>query len=299
MTSQNCQHYTLDTGIYYCISCKKGYTGKVETEPNNNKNYVTCDTAITGCSTDTYGGFYINRKSEAAHNFKSDLFFTCHKCSSGFIPFLFIDIDTSNNNVKYLVPTPFKISNDTPNVTEGSQTSADLNDVQVKCVKPEPASFSMSSFQKIFPDNCGLGLFNTTVEKSSLGSGESPLYCAECASGYQKIHDQASNVVTECKAISNCDPNRTDHWFNACSKCLNTHAWSYTGGAINFDNCVTRNIENCEVVDNTGPNQVCKYCAKGFDLINNRCEKHLVAKCGAQYNKELIPTESFWYAAKK
>lgn len=106
-------------------------------------------------------------------------------------------------------------------------------------------------------------------------------------------------MVTECKAISNCDPNRTDHWFNSCSKCLNTHAWSYSSGAINFDNCVTRNIDNCEVVDNTGANQICKYCAKGYDLVYNRCEKNLVAKCGSQYNNELILTESFWFAAKK
>jgi hypothetical protein len=126
-------------------------------------------------------------------------------------------------------------------------------DLQIKCLKPEAASFSIDSskFTLTFPENCGLGLINTFVEKSYTDSSKT-LFCAECQSGFKKIVD-ANNVVTQCKVIPNCDPNRTGHWFNNCFKCLNTHAWHWSSntGTL-YDECVVRTIPNCEVVYNNG-----------------------------------------------
>lgn len=48
-TASNCLHFISSNGKYYCISCKKGYTGKILNDPVNNVNYVTCDTLISGC----------------------------------------------------------------------------------------------------------------------------------------------------------------------------------------------------------------------------------------------------------
>lgn len=56
-----CQQYLLKAGNYYCVNCKRGYTGKVM--KNGDHSYVTCDTKIDGCTNDIYGGFYISRKS--------------------------------------------------------------------------------------------------------------------------------------------------------------------------------------------------------------------------------------------
>ena len=54
---------------------------------------------------------------------------------------------------------------------------------------------------------------------------------------------------------------------------MNTHAWHWDSinGTL-YDECVAKTIPNCEVVFNDGQTQVCKYCEKGYDLIEGKCE---------------------------
>lgn len=63
---------------------------------------------------------------------------------------------------------------------------------------------SDDQFTLSFPANCGLGLFDTSQKKDFTKTPKS-LFCAECAPGYKKVID-ADSVVTQCKAIPNCDP---------------------------------------------------------------------------------------------
>lgn len=67
-----------------------------------------------------------------------------------------------NNAVIYDNFQPFSMASATP------ETAANGIDLQIKCLKPEAASFSIdaSKFTLTFPENCGLGLIKTNVEKS-------------------------------------------------------------------------------------------------------------------------------------
>lgn len=164
----------------------------------------------------------------------------------------------------------------------------------------DPTKFTLT-----FPENCGLGLVSTTDEKSYTDVSRT-IFCTECQSGYKKVFN-ANSIVTQCKVIPNCDPNRTAHWFNNCSKCLSTHAWhwSSTLGTL-YDECVVKTIPNCEVVFNDVSAQVCKFCEKGYDLIDGKCEKYTVARC-TSYLENSIPIEkvggagydNFWHVAYK
>lgn len=42
----------------------------------------------------------MNKLSQLAHSFNSDLFFSCHKCASDYIPFYHVSMDTTD--VDYL-----------------------------------------------------------------------------------------------------------------------------------------------------------------------------------------------------
>lgn len=62
---------------------------------NGSDTYVTCDTLIDGCSSELYGGFYLNQRSLLAHDFTSSLFYSCHKCSQNYIPFYHVSMDSN------------------------------------------------------------------------------------------------------------------------------------------------------------------------------------------------------------
>lgn len=141
-------------------------------------------------------------------------------------------------------------------------------------------SFNMNTadFTINFISNCGLALMDTSREKKYTESVKT-IFCVECAPGYKKVVN-ADNVTTGCEFIPNCNPNRSDKWFNSCSQCLNSHAWGWdnTKGPL-YDVCVEKEIANCMVVDGVGQSQTCKICQKGFRLTNGKCEKFLVPKC--------------------
>jgi hypothetical protein len=271
-----CLHYLEKTqDNFYCVTCKFGYTGKILEA--NTQTYVVCDTPVAGCSSDFYGGFYLNKESYVAHEIDTAVVVPCHSCPSGQIPFYHIAFSNSSDpNV--VVPKPFSMNQATvPEVANG-------NDNQTKCLAPEAASFNMNNvnFTMTFPSNCGIGLVNTSASKDYTSSGTQTLFCLECASGYRKVIDASSHVTTNCEIIPNCDPNRTHHWFNNCSKCLPSYAWTWSSGrGPHFDECVTREIDNCAVVSGVGANQTCKFCAKGFNLVGAHCEKFIVPKCNA------------------
>lgn len=99
------QYFKKADNNFYCVNCQRGYTGKVEV--NGTYSYVTCDTKVDGCTNDIYGGFYIGQKSKDAHDIKTDLFYSCHKCSSTNIPFL--HISTVGAKVKHETFKPFNM----------------------------------------------------------------------------------------------------------------------------------------------------------------------------------------------
>ena len=89
-TNSKCKHYYQkggSTGAFYCISCKNGKTSKIHN--NSGHTYLTCDQDIVGCSNEIFGGFILNQSSLEAHGFNSSIFYSCHQCAPGYIPFLF------------------------------------------------------------------------------------------------------------------------------------------------------------------------------------------------------------------
>jgi hypothetical protein len=89
--------------------------------------------------------------------------------------------------------------------------------------KPEFGIDEAEPFDSLV-ENCGYGLVNTQVDPpvadiSDLASLS--VFCAACKPGYKPTYDAATDIITECQPIPNCNLNSLENTiFNKCKVCL-------------------------------------------------------------------------------
>lgn len=300
VSTNKCKHYyekPANSGKFYCVSCQHGFTGPIKSD--GGQTYVDCNKEIQGCQSKQFGGLQIRPQAMTTHGINSQVFFSCHQCTTTTIPFLFAPV--TNRVVSWANFQPFDMTKDIP------QSNTTGGDNQIKCVLPIKENFYKTTATTVFfPSNCGLGLFDTSKTRDLALANPASWYCVECAPGFKKVLD-GNNVITQCKEIPNCDKNASETWFNTCSKCLNTHVWTWSlANGIHYDECIQKTIPNCLVQFDVAGTPTCKYCQKGFDLIDGKCEQYKVSKCSSYLEQPLkidrptpnpLGNDNFWLIA--
>ena len=112
---------------------------------------------MTGCENAEIGGYYFDTITQDEFDFNPKVYFSCHSCTDpNKIPFLFQDSDEDNSTeVAFLNNFVLDNTTDPPNNT------ALETGLMIQCLEPVASSFSIPpvDFTKVFPDNCGLGMF--------------------------------------------------------------------------------------------------------------------------------------------
>ena len=187
-------------------------------------------------------------------------------------------------SLKHAVLNPYSIRSDAYHYGTGG--------AQMACMTPTHTNFAISSSGNFniltsggVSSSCALLLVSASqtpnASCSSYGATYNDvshcqtIFCAACSPGYRKskiqrtfLNDnsrypfQSPYYASGCTAISNCVGNQ---WVNFCSQCVSGYTWKYnpTTKAVNYDECVSTSISNCEAADDDG---ACVYCKKGYIL---------------------------------
>lgn len=273
--SANCDTFVNNGNNVYCKSCKRGYTGKVQSA--GAIRYQNCDVVISDCNTDvTYGGLIFEYDN---NHFSLDplLHLSCHSCyTANKIPVMFGDTDGD------IEPFSLTKSDNIPNA------EAALNDSSVQCLEINAESFNYKPEQLIgkFVENCGVAKYNTNVTKmiSDLDDyTDSPLVCALCKPGYMPI--RLNNIIVRCDPIAHCNTRSSKQWFNTCGECQTGYTWFFNPDDkfIDFSRCVPMEDKNClaAVTENDAlyninteyPKGKCAMCKNGYTFnLDYVCE---------------------------
>lgn len=272
----NCETFINNGNDVYCKSCKRGFTGRVET--HGGVNYQFCDIDIPDCNNEvTYGGLIF----EYGNNpFDLDplVYLSCHACFTlNKIPVMF------GNTSGDIEAFGLHVSDNIPNA------EADKNDNTVQCLEITPESFNYKPEQVTnkFIENCGVAKYNVDVAKM-MGDlddyNTSPLVCALCKPGYMPI--RLNNIIVRCDPIENCRMRSSKQWFNTCGECRTGYTWFFDPDtyAIDFSRCVPTDDRNClaSLADddtdlsatNVGyPKGRCAMCKRGYSFnLDYVCE---------------------------
>lgn len=280
----NCSDY--DHNLDRCVACNDNYklnfagtscdsiTSDVSGKARNMGYIHTCRSMNT-CNTDLmYEGLSADLSS----------FYSCHVCKNASqIPFIAVRTDADNSAIVSL--NEFGIANST-----GSIYNTGSNGSAVTCIEPVYSNFGVLSANFVFPvTKCALGMVKIDVVANAIGASSasttvanSSIMCTACQPGYKATTTTNSGngnimkyMVSACTEITNCEYSR---WFNACTQCSPTYAFSYNATTgINFSEC-TLYAENplCYAVSVVGGVKTCMNCKKGSymnkdgicDLIN-------------------------------
>ncbi len=283
----NCKTYDKEADT--CNTCndayfKDGTACSLKPSNSNNslaihKGYIRSCAEYTDCAADFFAGL----------SAKLNAIFSCHKCTtSNKIPFAPIRGLTPYSAIDGL--NKYSI-----NVGANNLFQSGSGNHSVECLEPIPASFNLESLDNLFnfPDQCGLGLINTSLKPIAQDSNKQTgvdrskigVFCAACNPGYKAVGstDNASSpvvvehMVSRCDKIANCT---SSTWFNYCSQCDTGYAYNYSAlSGVMYDQCL-QSFQNPYCFAYNSSTSKCVYCQKGYYLNpDNYCEKIDAPKC--------------------
>lgn len=259
------------TTHYGCLKCAWGQTGNGKLVDTDKKSLKNCFNYLNECDTDVrYHGlgfdFYNVSGTTAPLNWDSLL--SCHKCvDSTKIPFLFLDSDNYPMQYSFYIEETMAFNSGTDGVI-------------MRCIKPEKQAIELFLNYLVEDDfviNCGLGRVDTSSEKHNNQSlDNTQVTCIACLPGYKPTY--ATRGVTACQAISNCDYEQPQIWFNRCSSCKSGFAYEYnsTNKMANYDSCSAFSDVHCKVFSGSK----CMFCQKGYMVSpDGSCRLFEVPNC--------------------
>lgn len=301
---ENCLFFKEDTNNWNCQQCKFRKSGIIKVNANS-EVFVECDTQISGCNEDYYGGFHFEDYA-SVFNISSHYAFNCHNCyDADHIPVSFaigsaINAGTNVNGWKYESLKPFNLD-----LAENPSLSVTKVGHLTQCLKITSLdlTFADVDFTATFTPNCAMAYIHVgriKNFKNGASDDEISIKCAECKPGYKKILeiDNMTSFIKGCIEILNCNNDNHEKWVNSCSKCMSGYSWKWdnTLKRIRYDECINNfGDDNCMAISDLSP-EFCKYCNKGYILnLDGKCEQLKVPKTlEGKYNEIInnlnIPT---------
>lgn len=261
VTPNNCAVYGVepDTSSVtatskFCVSCQKGYKGKVEAANQDRSSGAFLAAAITNHP--IHFSLDCSDKTDEFQKKYHGLGYLIGETNS-----VYIDSDTCVNgkhliyfgNVVTLVSeNHFVIGNhiDSTGSLHSKQCSALDNPISNCQIYYHTAATN------------GAVVFNVKTSSS--------LKCLSCQPGFKLTQDGANPYGTACTRISKCliAAGPGNMWMNACNTCEPGYSWGYASKTINYSQCVWNNGDhNCAAVSAGS----CVLCHRNYDLHNGKC----------------------------
>jgi len=179
------------------------------------------------------------------------------------------------------------------------------------CLNPnDKNSFGVNTDSNFdFPQNCALGIINTSASNIGSGStvsnltshGSNGFFCSACKPGYAPTYQTFNTntptmIVSKCTKIEHCVDTKLDS-FNRCTECVKEYAfkWDETNHKQDRTKCVVTQDPNCQAQDETANR--CKICKPGFSFNKEmKCEKFSQINCTSGDNETSSMNTKFYEA---